>query len=136
MNADTGPEETARSVLDGVAMALRDGLDVILASGSSVDSFTVLGGGSRSPYWGQLIAAALNRPLVYRDAGAVGPALGAARLAQIACGAGTVQSVCAPPALTDMIEPDAGLTDYFTNRQPRFRNLYASLKASFRDTLC
>lgn len=133
LNADTGPEEIARSVLDGVAMALRDGLDVILASGSGVDSFTVLGGGSRSPYWGQLIAAALNRPLIYRDSGAVGPALGAARLAQIACGAGTVQSVCAPPALVDTVEPDAGLTDYFAQRQPRFRNLYASLKASFRD---
>jgi xylulokinase len=136
MNADTGPEEIARSVLDGVAMALRDGLDVILASGSSLDSFTVLGGGSRSPYWGQLIAAALDRPLVYRDSGAVGPALGAARLAQIACGAGSVQSVCVPPALSDTVEPDAALTDYFANRQPRFRNLYASLKASFRDTSC
>lgn len=136
MNADTGAEEIARSVLDGVAMALRDGLDVILASGSAVDSFTVLGGGSRSPYWGQLIAAALNRPLVYRDSGAVGPALGAARLAQIASGAGTVQSVCVPPPLTDTIEPDRALTDYFAKRQPRFRSLYSSLKSSFRDQLC
>src|SRR3989337_558318 len=80
MTADTGPAEAARAVLDGVAMGLRDGVDVILASGSPVESFTVVGGGSRSSYWGRLIAAALERPLVYREAGVVGPSLGAARL--------------------------------------------------------
>ena len=133
MTADTGPEELARAVLDGVAMGLRDGLDVILAAGSALKSFTVVGGGSRSPYWGQLIAAALDRPLIYREAGAVGPALGAARLAQIACGAGTVQGVCAPPPLLEAVEPNADLVDYFAERQPRFRNLYTSLKRNFRD---
>ena len=107
MTADTGPSELARAVLDGVAMGLRDGLDVITAAGSSVEAFTVVGGGSRSPYWGQLIAAALERPLVYREAGAIGPALGAARLAQIACGAGTVQGACSPPPIIEAIEPDA-----------------------------
>jgi xylulokinase len=133
MTAATGPEELARAVLDGVAMGLRDGLDVILAAGSRVDSFTVLGGGSRSPWWGQLIAAALERPLAYREASAVGPALGAARLAQVASGEGTIQGTCVPPALVETVEPEAGLIDYFAERQPRFRALYADLQRSFRD---
>ena len=51
----------SEAVLDGVAMGLRDGLDVIVAAGSRVDSFTVVGGGSRSAYWGKLIAGALSR---------------------------------------------------------------------------
>lgn len=133
MTADTGPSELARAVFDGVAMGLRDGLDVTLAAGSTVDSFTVVGGGSRSPYWGQLIAAALERPLLYRESGAVGPALGAARLAQIASGAGTIQGVCAPPPVVEAVEPDPALSDYFAQRQPRFRSLYTSLKRNFRD---
>jgi xylulokinase len=133
MTADSGPAELARSVLDGVAMGLRDGLDVIQGAGSQVDSFTVVGGGSRSPYWGRLIAAALERPLVYRQGGAVGPALGAARLAQIASGAGTVQGSCAPPPEIETVEPDRNLMPYFADRQPRFRALYTALKRSFRE---
>ena len=133
MIPDTGAAEIARSVLDGVAMGLRDGLDVIVGAGSAVESFTVVGGGSRSAYWGRLIASALDRPLVYREGGAVGPALGAARLAQIACGEGTVQGSCAPPPMTEVIEPEPALADYFADRQPRFRALYAALKRSFRD---
>lgn len=133
MTAQTGPAELARAVLDGVAMGLRDGVDVVLAAGSQVDSFTVVGGGSRSPYWGRLIASALDRPLVYREAGAVGPALGAARLAQVACGAGTLQGSCAPPPVTDIVEPEPELSGYFAGRHPRFRTLYSALQRSFRD---
>ena len=133
MVADTGATELARAVLDGVAMGLRDGLDVILAAGSKVESLTVVGGGSRSPYWGQLIAAALERPLVYREAGAVGPALGAARLAQVACGAGTLQGSCTPPPVIETVEPGRDLTAYFAERQPRFRALYSALQGSFRE---
>ena len=133
MTAETGTAEIARSVLDGVAMGLRDGVDIITAAGSNIDSFTVVGGGSRSTYWGRLIASAFGKPLVYREAGAVGPALGAARLAQIACGEGTIQGTCAPPPIVETVEPEADLGDYFAERLPRFRNLYSALKRSFRD---
>jgi xylulokinase len=133
LTASTGPSEIARAVLDGVAMGLRDGLDVITNAGSRVESFTVVGGGSRSGYWGQLIAAALGKPLTYREGGAVGPALGAARLAQVACGAGTIQGSCAPPPVMETIEPTSRYADYFAERQPRFRALYPALKPHFRD---
>ncbi len=136
MTADTDAPEIARAVLDGVAMGLRDGLDVILTAGSRVESFTVVGGGSRSGYWGKLIAGALERPLVYREGGAVGPALGAARLAQVASGEGTVQGSCAPPPIIDTVEPDSDIAQYFADRLPRFRALYAALKSSFRNASC
>jgi xylulokinase len=80
-----------------------------------------------------LIASALGRPLIYREHGAVGPALGAARLAQVACGAGTVQGSCAPPAAIETVAPERALTQYFADRQPRFRSLYTALQSSFRD---
>lgn len=134
MTSDSGPAEVARAVLDGVAMGLRDGFDVIAAAGSRVDSFTVVGGGSRSAYWGQLIAGALDRPLVYREGGAVGPALGAARIAQVASGRGTIQGSCAPPPVIDNVEPDRRTVGYFAERLPRFRALYASLKPHFRES--
>jgi xylulokinase len=131
MTASTGRSEAARAVVDGVAMGLRDGLDVILAAGSRVENFTVVGGGSRSQFWGKLIAAALDRPLVYRENGDVGPALGAARLARIASGEASAQEACPPPAITATVEPETQLVTYFAERQPRFRALYSALKPSF-----
>lgn len=131
MSASTGRPEAARAVVDGVAMGLRDGLDIISAAGSKVESFTVVGGGSRSQFWGRLIAAALDRPLVYRENGDVGPALGSARLARIASGDASAQEVCTPPAITATVEPEPELVDYFAERQPRFRALYSALKPSF-----
>ena len=134
LTASTSRPEAARAVVDGVAMGLRDGLDVIVAAGSAVERFTVVGGGSRSQFWGRLIAAALDRPLVYREGGEVGPALGAARLARIASGAAQVEEACVPPPITATVEPDPALATYFAERQPRFRALYSALKPSFRGT--
>lgn len=133
LTSSTGTAEIARAVLDGVGMGLRDGLDVILGCGSQVESFTVVGGGSRSAYWGRLLAGALSRPLVYREGAAVGPALGAARLAQVAAGAGTIQGSCAPPPIIETIEPESQFADYYAERLPRFSALYNALKPHFRD---
>lgn len=131
LSASSGQAEVARSVLDGVAMGLRDGLDIITAAGSEVESFTVVGGGSRSEFWGRIIAAALNRPLVYRAGGDVGPALGAARLACVASGEAKVEEACQPPPVVAEVTPERDLVDYFTERQGRFRTLYSQVQPSF-----
>jgi len=71
-------------------------------------------------------------PLHYRAGGDVGPAFGAARLARIATGGGTIAEVCAPPPLAASIDPDAGLAELARTRLSLFRQLYAALRPSFR----
>ncbi|HJS92600.1 MAG TPA: xylulokinase, partial [Steroidobacteraceae bacterium] len=75
LRPDTTPAELAGAVLEGVALAFADGLDVLTEGGDPaqahdpagrpVSDISVTGGGARLPYWGRLIAAALNRPLTY-----------------------------------------------------------------------
>lgn len=120
-----------QAVLEGVALAFRDGLDVLLETGAHIDTITVIGGGARSRYWSRILSAALNRPLIYRDGGEVGPAFGAARLAQLAVGSGTVEEVCAAPPITYIAEPNERLVDDLAHKQTRFRDLYAQLKPLF-----
>ncbi|MGQ7169069.1 FGGY-family carbohydrate kinase, partial [Escherichia sp. R-CC3] len=79
-----GPNELARAVLEGVGYALADGMDVVHACGIKPQSVTLIGGGARSEYWRQMLADISGQQLDYRTGGDVGPALGAARLAQIA----------------------------------------------------
>ncbi len=125
----------AQAVLEGVAMAFRDGMDVLLETGAKIDTITVIGGGARSNYWGRYLSSALGRPLTYRDGGEVGPAYGAARLAMIGESGETVASICAPPPITDVVNPDPALVDHFANRLPKFRQLYKNLKQIFQENL-
>jgi xylulokinase len=120
-----------QAVLEGVAFAFRDGMDALTDSGAHVDTITVIGGGAKSHYWGKILASALGRPLVYRDGGEVGPAYGAAKLAQIADTGASIEAVCTAPSILHVAEPDDALTDLYGERMLKFRTLYAQLKTVF-----
>lgn len=120
-----------QSVLEGVAFAFRDGMDALTDSGAHVDGITVIGGGAKSHYWGKILASVLGRPLVYRDGGEVGPAYGAARLAQMADTGASIEEICTAPAILHVEEPDDRLADLYAERIPKFRSIYQNLKASF-----
>ena len=131
IGADTVAADLTMSVLEGVAFAFADGLDVLLEAGSSVGDISVTGGGARLAFWGELIAAALNRPLTYRHGGEVGAALGAARLARLASGAERVEDVCVAPPVDRRIEPDTALAALLAARRPTYGRLYQNLKKTF-----
>jgi xylulokinase len=124
-------EDLGRAALEGVAFALADGLDALEAKGKPIDVLSVIGGGSRSRFWGRIIAAALGRPLVYHRGGEIGPALGAARLARIAAGAASLEEACPQPPVAGVIEPEAAFSEALAPRRALFRQLYADLKPSF-----
>jgi xylulokinase len=133
MTHETDSVALAQAVLEGVAFAFRDGMDALLDSGATLDTITVIGGGARSAYWGKILSAALGRPLVYCDGGEVGPALGAARLAQLADTGGKVEDICPAPAISAIIEPDPALTDLYAKKITTYRTLYTQLKPSFQE---
>lgn len=121
---ETGPGQLAAAVLEGVAFAHADGLDALREAGTQVEELAVIGGGARSAYWGRIIAASLGVRLVYLEGGEVGPALGAARLAQIAVTGGSVAEICTRPPVSHIIEPDAALADALALKRARFRAAY------------
>lgn len=129
----TGQAEVARAVLEGVAMGLRDGLDALTGAGAEIGEISMAGGGSRSDAWGRIIAAALDRPLVWREGGDIGPALGAARLGRVAAGDGTLREVCPPPPVTARVESDPALAERMRARQARFRALYRAVSPLFQE---
>ncbi|HEX6254403.1 MAG TPA: FGGY family carbohydrate kinase [Euzebyales bacterium] len=76
-----------RSALEGVAFALRDGVDALLADDVPLGPVHLVGGGSLDPRWRHLLATVLGRPLHVRDQPHAS-VLGAARLAAAATGVG------------------------------------------------
>jgi len=123
-----GPAELARGVLEGVGYALADGMDVVHACGVTPQSVTLIGGGARSAYWRQMLADISGVPLDYRTGGDVGPALGAARLAQIALSPQRALTDLLPPlALEQQHQPDAARHQRYGEQRETFRKLYQQL---------
>ena len=122
------PLSMAQAALEGVAFALADGVDVLKATGVKIDSLSVIGGGSRSHWWGEVMASAMNLPLTYRKASAVGPAFGAARLARLCVSGEDFAEICAPPKIDHVIEPNSEMRDLYSTRRETFSKLYHATK--------
>ena len=120
-----------RAVLEGVAFAFAEGQQVLLDAGEQIDDVTVIGGGAKSPLWGKIIASVLNRPLIYREGSEVGPAFGAARLARIAVTQLSAQQVCVNGKVTQTIDPDPIMQDFYAQQYTAYKALYHSLKKHF-----
>ncbi len=131
IRADTTPADLTAAALEGVALAFADGLDVLVEKGGTVGEISVTGGGARLPYWGQLLAAALNRPLTYRQGSEVGAALGAARLARLALSGERAEDVCVAPPVDRVVQPDTALASLLAIRRRTFARLYQDLKSTF-----
>ena len=131
LTLDTTATSLGHAVLEGVALALRDCQNALADAGTQVSNVNVIGGGTKSIYWGQLIANALEIPITYRKDAAVGPALGAARLAQLGTEGLSVNEVCAEAQVEQVIEPEQGKLAYYRERYAIFGALYRDLKQRF-----
>lgn len=127
LDNDTDAGRLSQAVLEGVAFALADGLDVLREAGTTVERLAVIGGGARSRYWGQVIAAAMEVELVYLQGGEVGPALGAARLAQLGVDGGNPAAICVAPPVSHTIVPDPALVSALAEKKAAFRQAYSRI---------
>ncbi len=129
LDNETDAARLCAAVLEGVAFALADGMAALRDGGTRIAELSVIGGGARSLYWGSILAAALDTPLVYLNGGEVGPALGAARLAQIAASGASAAEVCTRPPIAHVIEPDPLLAERLAPKLEKFRAAYPTLKS-------
>jgi xylulokinase len=131
MTHTTTRADLTRAVLEGVAFAFADGQDAMLQANVVIDDVSVVGGGAKSLFWGKILAAALQRPLIYRANREVGAALGAARLGFLAANNTDPQTAFTMPPIENVIEPDPALMDSYVKKQQTFRNLYHRLEDMF-----
>jgi xylulokinase len=112
-----------RAVLEGVAFAARDNRDSLAAAGTSIGELDLVGGGSRSRLWAQIIADVLDVPVHRVEEGSVGAAHGAARLGRLAATSEAPASVCARPRRIDSFLPDPARAAAFSDAHARWKRL-------------
>ena len=131
LSHETTRAELGRSVLEGIAFAFADAQQALLQGGANIGRTAVIGGGSRSQLWGEILASVLNRPLDYLADGEYGPAFGASRLARLARTGESAAKVCTAPAITHTQLPNEQWLDHYNGQLARYRGLYIALRDSF-----
>lgn len=132
MTMDTTRADMTQAVLEGVAFALRDSLEVAKSLGICLERTKICGGGAKSSLWKKIIANILNMKLDILEI-EEGASLGAAMLAAVACGAfASVEEAAEKIVKTvDTIEPDAELAVKYEARYQQYKNIYPVCKPLF-----
>ena len=132
MSMDTNRADLTLAVLEGVAFAIRDSVEVARSLGVDISASKICGGGAKSPLWKKIMANVLGVKLESPES-EQGPGMGGAMLAMVACGAyGSVQEACDAIVRTaSVLEPDEELTARYEAQYQKFRKIYPALKSVF-----
>ena len=134
MRADTVRADMVQAVLEGVAFAIRENLEIAKDMGVKIEKSTVCGGGARSIIWLKILANVLNMPLEI-PVTEEGPSYGGAMLAMVATGEyGSVEE-CAEAllAVKETIYPDAEIAARYAEQYEKFEKIYPALKGVFKE---
>lgn len=132
MTHSTQGVDLCRAVLEGVGFAFADGFDALHSAGDIPEEINLIGGGARSEYWRQMLADIVGHTLVYRLGGDVGPALGAARLAQLGVTDGApLSDICPVPELVQRHSPNTDMRDFYNKKRKIYQNIYHKLQSIF-----
>ncbi len=133
MTMDTTRQDMTQAVLEGVAFALRDSIEVARSQGIVINSSKICGGGAKSPLWKKMIANICNLELEIIET-EEGPGLGGAMLAAVACGQfASVEEVAAQwVKVVEVIQPEPELVDKYNNRYEKFAKIYPACKDLFQ----
>ncbi len=132
MRPDTTREQMSLSVLEGVAFALKDCVEVALSNGIDINKTKICGGGAKSALWKKIIANVLNVEvcsLVTEQ----GPAYGGAILAMVGNGEySSVEQATGEIVKVDSIVcPDPVIVKKYAKKYEIFKGLYPALKGVF-----
>ena len=132
LSLDTTRADMVQSVLEGVAFALRDSLEVARSLGLSIDRSKLCGGGARSPLWRKILTNVLNLPLDIPQT-EQGPGYGAAMLAMVGTRAYESVQTCADALchVRETVLPDPMIAARYEAQYHRFQKIYPAMKGLF-----
>ena len=132
LSMDTRRQDMVLAVLEGVAFAIRDSVEVARSLGISLESSRLCGGGAKSALWRRILANVLGLRLELPQS-EEGPGYGAAMLAMVGCGEYKDVKDCAGALVrcAEVIEPEAQLQARYEQQYQKYRRIYPALRDVF-----
>ena len=133
MTMDNTREDMTQAVLEGVAYALRDSLEVARKLGISITKTRICGGGAKSALWKAMIANIMNLQVEVL-AVEEGPGLGGAMLAAVACGeyASVKEAADRIVRVKEVVDPDPVLVAKYEKHYQIFQKIYPALAGVYQ----
>lgn len=134
MTMDSTRADMTQAVLEGVAFAIRDCVEIARAQGIAITESMICGGGAKSTLWRKIFANVLNVTLALPET-EQGPGYGGAMLAAVACGQFATVQDCAAELVkvTGRETPDPALAAKYEARYRTWHALYPALKDRFAE---
>lgn len=129
LSLNTTKDEMTLAVLEGVAFAIKQNLDIIRDLGIHIETSKICGGGTRNKEWVKIIASVLNIELLLPEV-EHGAVLGAALLGARAClpEYGYERLRSAVKSGYTRVLPDGKLTKYYGEKYSKWSELYPKIK--------
>jgi xylulokinase len=123
----TNATDLQYAVIEGVSFGILDGVNSILKVNNNFDKIFMVGGGSKSSFWIELLAALLNRKLSVCDQSEFGAALGVARLAMYQdVTIDNKENIISEIKISKTYEPNEDNIDLLLQRYSIWKDLYNS----------
>jgi len=127
IKTNTNSADLQYAVIEGVSFGILDGVNSILKVNNNFDNIFMVGGGSKSSFWIELLASVLNRKLSICDQSEFSAALGVARLAMYQDD--TIlnkENIVSEIKISKIYEPDNVNIDLLSKRYSIWKDLYKS----------
>ncbi|MBQ9663146.1 MAG: xylulokinase [Oscillospiraceae bacterium] len=132
LSMDSSRSDMMQAVLEGVAFAIRDSLEVARSLGLDIRKSRICGGGAKSPLWRTIMANVCSLELEQIES-EEGPGYGGAMLAAVACGefASVQDAADKLVRVVATVKPDPAITARYEAQYQKFRRIYPAMKAIF-----
>ncbi len=132
MTLDTTRADMTQAVLEGVAFALRDSVEIARSLGVTIKRVRVMGGGAKSYLWRKMLANIMNVTVESINS-EEGPGYGGAILAAVGCGAfhSVEEAGECLVHVVDSVSPEPELVAKYEEKYKVFRKLYPALLPVF-----
>ena len=134
LRPNTSRADMYQAVLEGVAFAIKDNLEIIKKFGIDVKSSCLCGGGAKSRTWREILANVLdielNIPVTEQ-----GPGYGSAILAMV--GAGQFENVNEAIGkffeIKETVKPSRALVALYAGKYEKYRRIYPAVKELYKE---
>ena len=134
LRPNTSRAKMYQAVLEGVAFAIKDNLEIIKQFGIDVKSSCLCGGGAKSKIWREILANVLDIELNI-PATEQGPGYGSAILAMV--GAGQFDNAKTATdkffEIKETVSPNKELAALYADRYEKYRRIYPAVKKLYKE---
>lgn len=133
MRADTSRSDMVQAVLEGVAFAIRDTVEMAKAQGIEITSSGLCGGGAKSPLWQKILCNVLNIEITLPQT-EQGPGYGGALLAMVGTGEFATVKECADHfvEIKKTLVPESEMVARYEERYNKFKEIYPAMQELFK----